>query len=162
MCPRPRQFWKGSVSTCETRRGSGAPAGVVTSFGALAYANVHVSTDDRFCALTALSLHEYWSGSSSSPVTEVSAVVFDVALECGAGLAFGLMYPKQQLRDYAAVNMMLSLGLCLTVGLGSLRVFGAERVVYWREASPGAGMALSRAAYFLAKNAVELPRRGPI
>ena len=44
------------------------------------------------------------------------------------------------------------LGCFKTAPLGvSLRVFGAERVVYWREASPGAGMALSRAAYAAAR-----------
>jgi hypothetical protein len=37
-------------------------------------------------------------------------------------------------------------------------VFGAERVVFWREAAPGAGMDLSPLPYFIGKNLVELPR----
>lgn len=53
---------------------------------------------------------------------------------------------------------MFSLGLTMTVGLASLRVFGNERVVFWREAAPGAGMGLSPLPYFLGKTAVELPR----
>jgi hypothetical protein len=46
----------------------------------------------------------------------------------------------------------------MTVGLASLRVFGNERVVYWREFAPGAGMDLSPFPYFIAKNVVEVPR----
>ena len=36
----------------------------------------------------------------------------------------------------------------------SLRLFGAERVVFWREVSAGA----SRTAYYVGKNIADLPR----
>ena len=52
----------------------------------------------------------------------------------------------------------MSLALGLTVSIASLRVFGNERVVFWRESAPGSGMKLSKLAYFTAKNVVELPR----
>jgi len=52
----------------------------------------------------------------------------------------------------------MNLALGLTVAIASLRVFGNERVVFWRESAPGSGMKLDNLAYFMAKNLVELPR----
>ena len=56
------------------------------------------------------------------------------------------------------MNFMLSMVLGLTTGLASLRPFGLEREVFWREASPGSGMNLNIKAYYIAKNLIELPR----
>ena len=44
--------------------------------GVLAYAKVHVSHEETFSPLGSASLHAYCVGSSSSPLTEVSTVVF--------------------------------------------------------------------------------------
>jgi len=52
----------------------------------------------------------------------------------------------------------MTMALGLTVAISSLRVFGDERVVFWREAAPGSGMKLDMLAYFVAKNLVEVPR----
>jgi hypothetical protein len=52
----------------------------------------------------------------------------------------------------------MAMALGLTISIASLRVFGDERVVFWRESAPGAGMKLDKLAYFVAKNAVEVPR----
>ena len=52
--------------------------------------------------------------------------------------------------------MQLTLGL--TASLSSLRVFGATRHVFWREAAPGVGMSLHTGAYCTAKCLVEVPR----
>ncbi|KAH8048551.1 ATPase [Aureococcus anophagefferens] len=61
-------------------------------------------------------------------------------------------------KDAQTLFFMLNLGVGLTASLASLRVFGSDRAVFWREAAPGSGMELDRFAYFLAKNAVEVPR----
>lgn len=53
---------------------------------------------------------------------------------------------------------MYSLGLGMTIGLASLRVFGNERVIFWREASDGSGMGLNPFPYFIAKTITEIPR----
>jgi hypothetical protein len=47
----------------------------------------------------------------------------------------------------------MAMGLGLTVSIASLRVFGNERVVFWREAA-----FIDVSAYFISKNIVELPR----
>ena len=84
--------------------------------------------------------------------------LFDVILHCGTGAFLGAASGTISLKSLAQTNLMFSLGLTMTVGLASLRVFGAERVVFWREAAPGAGMDLSPFPYFIGKNLVELPR----
>lgn len=53
---------------------------------------------------------------------------------------------------------MFSMALGLMTSLACLRTFGSERVVFWREAAPGAGMNLDPLAYFIAKLLVDLPR----
>ena len=74
------------------------------------------------------------------------------------GIFIGNAYSSGDVSAVSNSSMMFGFGLCLGVGLVSLRVFGAELIVYWREAAPGAGMELSKLAYFLAKNLIELPR----
>ena len=85
-----------------------------------------------------------------------------LALDCGmqlfAGCLFGALYRDVSLAQLPTAVFMLSLALGLTVGIASLAPFGAERVVFWREAARGAGMGLDKRAYFLAKCLVELPR----
>ncbi|KAH8049964.1 ATPase [Aureococcus anophagefferens] len=46
----------------------------------------------------------------------------------------------------------------LFLAVTSLRVFGSERLVHWRETTPGSGMALSASAYFFGKDLVQIPR----
>ncbi|KAH8076620.1 ATPase [Aureococcus anophagefferens] len=65
-------------------------------------------------------------------------------------------------KDAQTLFFMLNLGVGLTASLASLRVFGSDRAVFWREAAPGSGMELDRFAYFLAKNAVEVPLASPL
>jgi hypothetical protein len=50
----------------------------------------------------------------------------------------------------------MNLALGLTISIASLRVFGNERVVFWRESASGSGMQLDKLAYFIAKNLVEV------
>ena len=83
---------------------------------------------------------------------------FDIMLHCGTGAFLGLASGETHLASLAQTSLMFSLGLCMTIGLASLRVFGNERVVYWREAAPGAGMHLSPLPYFLGKTLIEIPR----
>ena len=91
-------------------------------------------------------------------VRDHGALTFDLGLALSAGAIFGKQRPNYQLEEAGQTHMILSLGVGLVLGMSSLRVFGAERAVFWRECAPGSGMALSRSAYFLAKNLVELPR----
>jgi len=56
------------------------------------------------------------------------------------------------------MNFMVAMVLGLTTSLASLRPFGLEREVFWREASPGSGMSLNIKAYYIGKNLVEIPR----
>ena len=76
------------------------------------------------------------------------------------GFLLGTVYGEVQLSTVSATLLFYTLGLSMTIGLASLRVFGNERVVFWREVSPGSGMGLSPLPYFLGKCLVELPRIG--
>ena len=84
--------------------------------------------------------------------------IFDMILVMGCGLFLGFSYGVWTLPKLGQNHLFYSLGLALTIGLASLRPFGAERIVFWREVSPGAGMNLNPLPYFLAKNLVEIPR----
>jgi len=97
----------------------------------------------RTCLLLARDRHQF-------------AVDCCIQLACGA--FFGLLYENFEFKDAQTLFFMLNLGVGLTASLASLRVFGSDRAVFWREAAPGSGMELDRFAYFLAKNAVEVPR----
>ena len=77
----------------------------------------------------------------------------------GTGLFLGFTNDKEiTMKSLPATMFLYCLGLTLTMGLASLRVFGAEKVVFWREAAPGSGMGLNPLPYFIAKNLVEIPR----
>lgn len=82
----------------------------------------------------------------------------DSALELCTGLILGYLYSLGSIGGYFNTLLMYSLGINLTIGLASLKTFGAERVVHWRENAKGAGMNLSCLAYFLGKVIVDLPR----
>lgn len=69
-----------------------------------------------------------------------------------------MLYPEVELRDQLQANFMISTNAMFFTGIRSLKVFGTERVVFWREAGLGCGMALPRAAYFIAKVLIEIPR----
>uniref|UniRef100_A0A7S2W930 ABC transporter domain-containing protein n=1 Tax=Rhizochromulina marina TaxID=1034831 RepID=A0A7S2W930_9STRA len=82
----------------------------------------------------------------------------DVVLQAFAGILVGILYVHLDFADIPPFVFVMALALGLTISISSLRVFGKERVVYWREAAPGSGMNLNKLAYFMAKNIVELPR----
>jgi hypothetical protein len=85
-------------------------------------------------------------------------MVFDVVLMMGAGTFLGNEYLNVDLETLSQTFLYYSLGLDLTIGLASLRVFGAEVIVFWRENAPGSGMNLDPMPYFLGKNLIEIPR----
>ena len=91
-------------------------------------------------------------------IRAVDAAIEDVFLLFFIGIFLGYAYDTGEMSDVPNTSLMFSFGLSLGVGLASLRVFGAELLVFWREAAPGAGMGLSRLAYFMGKNIVEIPR----
>ena len=92
-----------------------------------------------------------------------TALVFDVAAMSTMGTIIGRTWAGSgaffaDLLKMVPATAMISFGLGVTISLGSLHVFGAERVVFWREAAPGSGMSLPRLPYFLAKNVVDWVR----
>mmetsp|Transcript_106188 Transcript_106188/g.307302 ORF Transcript_106188/g.307302 Transcript_106188/m.307302 type:complete len:1356 (-) Transcript_106188:519-4586(-) len=82
----------------------------------------------------------------------------DLFLQFCAGLLLGNIYADIELSTMSMLALMYPMGLGLTTALSSLKTFGAERIVYWREAALGSGMFLNSGAYFLAKVVVDLPR----
>ena len=60
-----------------------------------------------------------------------------------AGLLVGMLYQHVTFKSTASFTFIMALGLSLTISISSLRVFGGERLVMWREAAPGAGMWLA-------------------
>ena len=80
-------------------------------------------------------------------------------MEFAAGAVFGIVYSDVKIGlELDQVLLMFPLGLGITTTLASLKVFGAERVVFWREAALGSGMCLNSGAYTLAKCVVDVPR----
>ena len=67
--------------------------------------------------------------------------------------------PTLTLGTMDQVALMYPLGLGLTTALSSLKTFGGERIVFWREAALGSGMFLNSGAYFLAKVRRGRPQR---
>jgi len=89
-------------------------------------------------------LIQYWRA-----VTTVISDIFFVAL---AGIIVGLMYRNYDLVKVNQVDFVVSLAVGYPV-VQSLRIFGAERTVFWRESSAG----MNRFAYFLGKNLAVIP-----
>ena len=87
-----------------------------------------------------------------------SLLATDVAMQFFAGSVIGLLYRNVNFKKLPQAHFTLAMMLCLTISVNSLRVFGNERLVFWREMAPGTGMNLDSLAYFLAKNLVEIPR----
>jgi len=85
-------------------------------------------------------------------------IMTDCLLVLVTGMVLGRLYNDVELGNLAATSLVYALGLGMTIGLSSLRVFGSERVVYWRECASGSGMNLNPLAYFIGKNLVDLPR----
>ena len=84
----------------------------------------------------------------------------DLVMQFVAGLVIGSLYHNFTFVKLPSMNFMTTMVLGLTTGLATLRPFGLEREVFWREASPGSGMSLDTLAYFMAKTIVEIPRIG--
>jgi len=61
----------------------------------------------------------------------------DVLMQLVAGGVVGGLYMNFQFKEINTMNFMLGLVVGLTCSLAELRVFGAEREVFWRESSPG-------------------------
>jgi ABC-type multidrug transport system ATPase subunit len=108
------------------------------------------------------------------------ALLTDVLLVVFASTIFGLVFSKsffigpppaewcEEWPNFAArtpecyrplndpiplIGLMTSIGLSLPAAMAGLRVFGPERVVYWREASSG----INTIAYFLGKDVAHIP-----
>ena len=85
-------------------------------------------------------------------------ILFDIILMSIVGYVLGVAYGKISLSSAASTFLIYSLGLGMMTGILSLRIFGNERIIFWREAAAGAGMGLSPLYYFIGKNIVEVPR----
>ena len=58
----------------------------------------------------------------------------DIMLEAFAGVLVGVLYPHVSFHEMKGWLSFMVLALGLTLSITSLRVFGHERVVFWREA----------------------------
>jgi hypothetical protein len=58
----------------------------------------------------------------------------DIMLEAFAGVLVGVLYPHVSFNQMKGWLSFMILALGLTISITSLRVFGHERVVFWREA----------------------------
>ena len=88
----------------------------------------------------------------------LTLLIFDLSLALSTGFILGYLYSDTTLASLAPTVLMYSLGLGLTISLASLKTFGQEREVFWREGAKGSGMGLSQSAYFVAKNIADVPR----
>lgn len=82
-----------------------------------------------------------------------STVLMDAALVIVGAIFLGAIYIDVPLAKVAGMQTLSSLVIGLTTMLSSLRVFGTDRPVFWREAATG----VNRLAYFLAANLAQLP-----
>ena len=85
-------------------------------------------------------------------------LAFDVLLLTGTGATFGSQSANVEVASLPTMIVWVGIGLQLFLAVTSLRVFGNERLVHWRETTPGSGMALSASAYFFGKDLVQIPR----
>merc|ERR1711865_469754 len=81
-------------------------------------------------------------------------LVVDYSLIAVMGLLISVVFHNSDLRKLPATNNFTSMAIGFTTIQSSLRLFGGERVVFWREVSSGS----SRLAYFMGKNLADLPR----
>jgi ABC-type multidrug transport system ATPase subunit len=95
----------------------------------------------------------FWRGMSQS-VRPPSKLIVDYGLIALMGLLIGVVFHNTNIQQLSASNNFTSMAVGFTTIQSSLRLFGNERVVFWREAASGA----SRVAYFLGKNLADLPR----
>ena len=84
--------------------------------------------------------------------------VYELVLQLFTGLVIGILFPNFQFQQMAMMIFLLALAIGFNFALGTMRVFGAGMLVFWREAAPGVGMGLSKPAFFVAKCIVEVPR----
>ena len=66
-----------------------------------------------------------------------SLLATDMAMQFFAGHVIGRLYANATFKELPQAHFTLAMMLSLTVSVSSLRVFGNERLVFWREMSPG-------------------------
>ena len=76
-------------------------------------------------------------------------VISDVFMVALAGFVVGLASDSSQIAKVPTTAFLIGLTMSLTGTVSSLRLFGAERAVFWREASVG----LNRFAYYFGSTA---------
>ena len=107
---------------------------------------------------TMLMFFTFCSRATTQTMRQPGVLAKDITIQILTGAFFGFLYTEKKVSKLMLSTYMLGLALGLTTSLASLRVFGNELLVFWREAAPGGGMNLSKIAYFLAKNVIEIPR----
>ena len=95
----------------------------------------------------------FWRGLSQT-IRPPSKLLIDYTLISIMGLLIGMVFKNTDIQKLPASNNFTSMAVGFTTIQSSLRLFGGERVVFWREAASGA----SRTAYFLGKNLSDIPR----
>ena len=84
----------------------------------------------------------------------INDVAFDMSLTTAVGLAIGLIFGGVwSLSGYATISVMAVLSLGVLSAVSSLKMFGHDRVVFWRESAAG----ISITAYWLAVTLLHIP-----
>lgn len=84
----------------------------------------------------------------------IHEVVFDMTLTTAVGLSIGLIYGGVwSLSGYATISVMAVLSIGVLACVSALKMFGHDRIVFWRESSAG----VSITAYWLAVTLLHLP-----
>ena len=141
------ETWDASASAAADRLE--APEG-----GRRASMHVDLSRGRNWCAQCSLFARRALLQELMKPET----LAFDVLLLTASGATFGSQSKNVEVASLPYMIVWVGIGLQLFLAVTSLRVFGGERLVHWREAAPGSGMALSASAYFFGKDLVQLPR----
>lgn len=81
------------------------------------------------------------------------SLAVSLLLEALAGVMLGAVFTEYNLEDWPSVCLLTVMSLGMTVTVNSLKTYGAERLMYWREASSG----IHRGAYFIGKQLASLP-----
>jgi hypothetical protein len=82
----------------------------------------------------------------------VNGEVSDIVMLMFTGMLIGALFPSNDVELFQRVSFLVVMAVGITVTMQSLRLFGRERVVFWRESSAG----INRLSYFIGKSIAAL------
>ena len=91
-------------------------------------------------------------------VRDIDALFLDAFLHTVGATLVGVIFKGVAVGEIYQLASFIALCLGLISAIYALRTFGNEKVVFYRESAAGAGMALSRVAYFFGKVLADIPK----